>query len=186
VALHHKDYSPRTKGPCSRPKQTKQLQLQLPVPHPQQPKKEPSLLHNKIGIPTHDEGHDYGLVLRILGGSRFIVFCYSNCSEKLCRMSGKLKFRKIWIYRGDIVLMRLRNYQDSKADIIYKYSEKEYQYLVNIGELNPCDPKNLLTNDVYQKLLTYLDCESRSNLEEATHWKFCQCPIPKPNGGNQT
>ena len=41
----------------------------------------------------------------------------------------------MWINQGDIILIGLRDYQDSKADVILKYNADEARNLKNYGEL---------------------------------------------------
>ena len=42
---------------------------------------------------------------------------------------------KVWINAGDIVLVSLREFQDSKADIIHRYNADEARNLKQYGEL---------------------------------------------------
>jgi len=44
-------------------------------------------------------------------------------------------FVKVWINTGDIILIGLRDYQDTKADVIQKYSSDEARNLKAYGEL---------------------------------------------------
>merc|ERR1719183_728146 len=53
---------------------------------------------------------------------------------RLCHIRGKLR-KKVWINQGDIILIGLRDYQDSKADVILKYNADEARNLKNYGEL---------------------------------------------------
>jgi translation initiation factor 1A len=149
VAMHHKQYATRNKGKVlmygsNRPKVT--------------PK--------SYSIPIRDELHDYGLITKVLGGSRFTVFCYSHCSTKLCRMTGKLKYTKRYIRKGDIILYKIRTYQDKKADIVHMYTTDEYDQLLELGELVEHDPMKELPEEIFKKILAYLDTESRHNLAE--------------------
>jgi translation initiation factor 1A len=43
--------------------------------------------------------------------------------------------KRVWINMGDIVLVSLREFQDSKADIIWKYTPDEARSLKAYGEL---------------------------------------------------
>lgn len=43
--------------------------------------------------------------------------------------------KKVWINPGDVVLISLRDFQDSRADIILKYSPDEARSLKALGEL---------------------------------------------------
>jgi len=41
----------------------------------------------------------------------------------------------VWIGTGDIILVGLRDYQDTKADVILKYNPDEARNLKSYGEL---------------------------------------------------
>jgi len=49
----------------------------------------------------------------------------------------------VWINAGDIILIGLRDYQDTKADVILKYNSDEARNLKAYGEL-PENGKNTL------------------------------------------
>lgn len=42
---------------------------------------------------------------------------------------------QVWINSGDIILLGLRDYQDTKADVILKYTADEARNLKAYGEL---------------------------------------------------
>lgn len=44
-------------------------------------------------------------------------------------------FMQVWINSGDIILLGLRDYQDTKADVILKYTADEARNLKAYGEL---------------------------------------------------
>jgi translation initiation factor 1A len=128
VAMHHKQYATRNRG-------------KVLYYGPNRERVTPK----NYTFPIKNAEHDYGLVLKVLGGLNFRVFCYSNCSIKLCRMVGKLKHSQTYVERGSVVLYRIRAYQDKKADIVYKYSTEEYNQLLDDGELMEHDSlKNYL------------------------------------------
>jgi len=154
VALHHKDFTTRNKGKGIFHHEQRKIKNNI---------KGPSQT-STLEFPLRNKTHDYGLVSRVLGNTRFLVFCYSNGSEKICRLTGKMKYRHIWISKGDIVLLKRRNYQDYRADIVYKYTSTNYQLLLQLGELKECDPKKLLPVDIIKKILDYLDYETQINL----------------------
>ncbi|KAG6491301.1 hypothetical protein ZIOFF_052639 [Zingiber officinale] len=51
--------------------------------------------------------------------------------------------KKVWIAAGDIILIGLRDYQDDKADIIFKYMPDEARLLKAYDEL----PENIRLNE---------------------------------------
>lgn len=50
---------------------------------------------------------------------------------------------QVWINQGDIILVGLRDYQDSKADVILKYTPYEARNLKTYGEF----PESVRIND---------------------------------------
>lgn len=44
------------------------------------------------------------------------------------------KFLQVWVNQGDIILVGLRDFQDSKADVILKYTPDEARNLKTYGE----------------------------------------------------
>lgn len=54
-----------------------------------------------------------------------------------------LFFIQVWINQGDIILIGLRDYQDSKADVILKYTPDEARNLKTYGEF----PESVRIND---------------------------------------
>lgn len=51
--------------------------------------------------------------------------------------------KQVWINQGDIILVGLRDYQDSKADVILKYTPDEARNLKTYGEF----PESVRIND---------------------------------------
>ncbi|OTA61588.1 nucleic acid-binding protein, partial [Hypoxylon sp. EC38] len=49
---------------------------------------------------------------------------------------------KVFVHQNDIVLLTLRDFEDSKADIIHLYTESEVRKLIEYGEL----PKTALAS----------------------------------------
>jgi translation initiation factor 1A len=80
------------------------------------------------------DGTEYGFIEKTLGGGRFTVLCESGQS-KLGVLRGNLK-KKVWISNGDIILYGLRDFQDSKVDILHKYNYVDVQKLYRYGELS--------------------------------------------------
>jgi len=80
-----------------------------------------------------EEGQEYGQVLKMLGNGRLEALCFDGL-KRLCHIRGKLR-KKVWINTGDIILLGLRDYQDTKADVILKYTNDEARNLKSYGEL---------------------------------------------------
>jgi len=80
-----------------------------------------------------EDGQEYAQVTKMLGNGRLNAICFDGV-PRLCHIRGKMR-KKVWINHGDIVLVGLRDYQDSKADVILKYNADEARNLKNYGEL---------------------------------------------------
>lgn len=84
-----------------------------------------------------DDGQEYCMVTKMLGDARLQGLC-SDGKERICKIRGSMsKRRKVWISIGDYVLISLRDFQDDKADVIYKYRKEEVKSLVKYGEIEP-------------------------------------------------
>nr|BAS01399.1 translation initiation factor eIF-4C [Lotharella vacuolata] len=75
----------------------------------------------------------YGLINKKLGDCRFEVLCDDGV-VRLCHIRGKIK-KKMWIKENDLVLISLRDFEDAKGDIIFKYSENQAKKLVKMNEI---------------------------------------------------
>ena len=80
-----------------------------------------------------EDGQEYAQVLRMLGNGRLEAFCFDGV-KRLCHIRGKLR-KKVWVNQGDIILVGLRDYQASKADVILRYNAEEARNLKAYGEL---------------------------------------------------
>jgi len=88
-----------------------------------------------------EDGQEYAQVLKMLGNGRLDALCFDG-QKRLCHIRGKLR-KKVWINVSDIILIGLRDYQDSKADVILKYTSDEARNLKSYGEL----PDTVKIND---------------------------------------
>jgi translation initiation factor 1A len=82
-----------------------------------------------------EEGQEYCQVVKLLGNCRLTGKCVDGV-ERLCHIRGSMsKRKKVWISVDDIVLVSLREYEDSKCDVIHRYSAKEAKNLKSLGEI---------------------------------------------------
>lgn len=88
---------------------------------------------DKRELVLKSERQEYAQVLRMLGNGRLEANCFDG-HKRLCTIRGKMR-KKVWIAVGDIVLVSLREFQDDKGDIIYKYNPDEARALKNQGEI---------------------------------------------------
>jgi len=108
-------------------------------------KRSSMMTNNRRDLILKDDTQEYGLVEKMLGDMRCTVLC-SDSTVKLCHIPGKFK-RRVWINPGDIVLVSLREFEDKKADIIYKYNSEEAELLQTQGIFDPNHYKTIINGD---------------------------------------
>lgn len=87
----------------------------------------------KRDLQFKDEGQVYAQVLKMLGNGRLEAQCFDGV-KRLAHIRGKLR-KKVWISTGDIVLLGLRDFQDTKCDVILRYTPEEARSLKAYNEL---------------------------------------------------
>ena len=82
-----------------------------------------------------DGGQAYAKVIKSYGGAPPMlgVMC-SDGKERMGVVSGKLR-KKVYCNKEDLVLVNLRDYQDAKCDIVWKYERKDISRLVKENEI---------------------------------------------------
>ncbi|KAI8849292.1 hypothetical protein BC829DRAFT_391950 [Chytridium lagenaria] len=88
-----------------------------------------------------EDGQEYALVAKMLGNGWIEVSCIDG-EKRLAHIRGAFR-KKVWITVGDVVLLGLRDFQDSKADVILKYTPDEARMLKSYGEI----PENIKFNE---------------------------------------
>jgi translation initiation factor 1A len=96
----------------------------------------------ELTVKNVNDGQDYAKVLRVLGGCNIEALCLSDGETRVCHISGKLR-KKVWINISDIVLISIRSFQDSKGDVLLKYTPEEARKLENKNEI----PHNSYVDD---------------------------------------
>jgi translation initiation factor 1A len=97
-----------------------------------------------------EDMQEYAKVEALLGDKRCTIKLLDG-SEKLAIIGGKLKKKRIWINKGNIILVSFRDFQTYKVDVIHKYNDDEVKKLTQYQELdasflNP-DTGDLLHDD---------------------------------------
>jgi len=81
-----------------------------------------------------DDGQVYARVEAMLGNGRCSTIDEFGV-ERLAIIRGNMRSRE-WIHKKDIVLLSLRDFQDGKADIVYRYTDVEVSALVRRAQLD--------------------------------------------------
>jgi len=84
-----------------------------------------------------EDGQEYASVSDLLGNCRMRLSCFDGV-ERIGIVRGKMR-KRVWIAKGDIILVGTRDFQDDKVDIIHRYNPDEVRVLQKRGEL----PTNL-------------------------------------------
>ena len=81
----------------------------------------------RVYLPSKKKGEIFAVAEQLLGASRIKVICEDGKS-RMGRIPGKIK-KRMWIREGDLVVVRPWDFQDAKADIIYRYTKTQANYL---------------------------------------------------------
>ena len=74
-----------------------------------------------------EQGEILGRVIKLTGGDQVVVKC-TDGETRMCRIRGKLK-RRMWIREKDIVLVSPWDFDDRKADILWRYIRAHADWL---------------------------------------------------------
>jgi translation initiation factor 1A len=86
-----------------------------------------------------EAGQAYGQITELLGSGYLGVRCFEENGAGVIRrghIRGKIR-KRMWMSKGDIVLVSLRDYQDDTCDIIQKYNSDDARALRAYNEIPP-------------------------------------------------
>lgn len=81
----------------------------------------------RVRLPRNREGELFGIADQLLGASRIRIMC-ADGKSRMGRIPGKIK-KRMWIREGDLLILRPWEFQDDKADILYRYTKTQATYL---------------------------------------------------------
>ena len=87
---------------------------------------------SRVRIPQKSANEIIGTVESILGGNKLRVRCVDGV-VRLTRIPGKMK--RMWLHEGDVIIVVPWYFQTEKADIIWKYSPPQINWLERKGFL---------------------------------------------------
>ena len=88
----------------------------------------------RVRTPNKHEREVLGTVTGMLGSNRVTVRCLDSVT-RMCRIRGKMK-KRVWIREGDIVIVVPWDIQNEKADVIWRYTGPQVNWLQRKGYLN--------------------------------------------------
>jgi translation initiation factor 1A len=87
----------------------------------------------RLRLPNKKDLEMFGIAIQLHGGDQIKVACEDG-KERMCRIPGKLK-KRVWIREGDIVIIKLWDFQPIKADIVWRYLGMQVERLEREGYL---------------------------------------------------
>ena len=92
---------------------------------------EGELQHRQLRMPR--DGEVFAVVSSMLGANRINVRC-SDSVERMGRIPGKMR-KRVWIRENDIVLVKPWDFQDAKADVVWRYDRGDVAQLRQEGHI---------------------------------------------------
>ncbi len=84
-------------------------------------------------MPDRSKREMFAVVDTMMGAGHIKVKCEDG-KERLARIPGKMR-KKIWIREGDIVIIVPWQFQDSRADVVWRYTNPQVEWLERKGYL---------------------------------------------------
>ncbi|UCE45033.1 MAG: translation initiation factor eIF-1A [Methanobacteriota archaeon] len=81
----------------------------------------------RVRLPRRKGGEMFGIADQLLGASRIRVMC-ADGKHRMGRIPGNIK-KRMWIREGDLVIVQPWEFQDEKANILYRYTKTQAMYL---------------------------------------------------------
>jgi translation initiation factor 1A len=81
----------------------------------------------RVRLPRKQQGEIFGIADQLLGASRIRIMC-ADGKSRMGRIPGKIK-KRMWIREGDLLILKPWDFQDDKADILYRYTKTQSMYL---------------------------------------------------------
>ena len=89
----------------------------------------------RVRVPKRNKGEIFAIAERLLGASHVNAVCEDG-KLRLARIPGKMK-KRMWIREGDLLIVKPWDFQDEKADVLWRYTQTQASYLQRTGKLPP-------------------------------------------------
>ncbi|AEH60713.1 translation initiation factor eIF-1A [Methanosalsum zhilinae DSM 4017] len=87
----------------------------------------------RVRVPRRDKNEILATVSNLMGAGRVRLHCMDGTS-RMGRIPGSKK-KRMWVREGDIVIAAPWEVQDSKADVVWKYTRPQVDWLERKGYL---------------------------------------------------
>ena len=87
----------------------------------------------RVRLPYKPKGEMFGVAESFQGGSRLQVICEDGV-RRMGRIPGKLR-RRMWVRENDLLIVVPWSFQDSKADVKFRYTPTQTANLKRRGKI---------------------------------------------------
>jgi translation initiation factor 1A len=87
----------------------------------------------RVRLPNKRNREIFACAELMMGANHIRVRCFDGIT-RMGRIKGKIK-KRVWIREGDILLVVPWSFQDSKCDIVYRYTGPQVEWLRRNGYL---------------------------------------------------
>ncbi len=87
----------------------------------------------RVRVPKRERGEIFAIAEQLLGASKIRVVC-ADGKTRLGRIPGKLR-RRMWIREGDLLIVVPWDFQDEKANVVWRYTKTQSTYLSRQGRI---------------------------------------------------
>ena len=87
----------------------------------------------RVTLPYKPKGEMFGVAESFQGGSRLQVICEDGV-RRMGRIPGKLR-RRMWVRENDLLIVVPWSFQDSKADVKFRYTPTQTANLKRRGKI---------------------------------------------------
>jgi len=85
----------------------------------------------RVRIPKKRDREVLGTVEGMMGANHIMVRCMDGVT-RMGRIPGKMR-KRIWVRQGDVVIMRPWAFEDGKADVVWRYTQPQVDWLRRNG-----------------------------------------------------
>lgn len=85
----------------------------------------------KLRVPNRSEREMFAVAIQLMGATQIKATCEDG-KERMCRIPGKLR-RRVWIRQGDLIIIRVWEAQQDRADIIWRFFGTQVEHLKKRG-----------------------------------------------------
>ncbi len=82
---------------------------------------------SRVILPNPNKGEMFGIVEKLLGNSRLTVMC-ADGKTRTGRIPGKIR-KRMWMREGDLVIVKPWSFQQERADVNFRYTKTQANYL---------------------------------------------------------